>query len=83
MGLNLNTPLPFSVKTLPTLPALSNDFGLYCDEMFVSVGLRGFEKAEVEGGGKAGADPYLAIGKFSSMGDRELGSKADLAGELR
>lgn len=47
----------------------------------MSVGLRGLEEAD--GGGKAGAAPFLPIGKFSSMGDKELGSKANLAGELR
>lgn len=47
----------------------------------MSVGLSGLEDAD--GGGKVGAAPYLPIGKFSSMGDKELGSKANLAGELR
>lgn len=47
----------------------------------MSVGLSGLEEAD--GGGKAGAAPYLPRGKFSSMGDKELGSKANLAGELR
>ena len=81
VGWNLNTPFAFSCRTLPALPPLSKDIGLYCDEAFVSVGLRGVGKADW--GGNAGADPYLPIGKFSSMGDRELGSKAALAGELR
>lgn len=50
----------------------------------MSAGLKGLEKAEeADGGGKAGADPCLPIGKFSSMGDKEFGSKADFAGELR
>lgn len=48
------------------------------------MGLKGFEKAEAaDGGGKDGADPYLPMGKFSSMGERELGSNDALAGELR
>lgn len=54
VGWNLNTPLPFSVKTLPWLPALSSDIGLYCEETLVSVGLNGFAD---DGGGKAGAEP--------------------------
>jgi len=29
VGWNLNTPFAFSVMTLPPLPALSNDIGLY------------------------------------------------------
>lgn len=81
VGWNLNTPLAFSVKTLPELPALSK--GLYCEEEFVSVELSGAEGGAPDGGGNAGAAPYLPMGKFSSMGERELGSKVDLAGELR
>jgi len=47
----------------------------------VSVGLSGLEEAD--GGGKVEVDPYLPIGKFSSMGDKDLGSKAASAEELR
>ena len=54
VGWYLKAPLPFSVKTLPWLPALSSDIGLYCEETLVSVGLNGFAD---DGGGNAGAEP--------------------------
>ena len=53
VGWNLKTPLPFSVRILPCLPALSSDIGLYCEEAFVSDGLKGF----ADDGGNAGAEP--------------------------
>lgn len=84
VGWNLNTPFAFSVKTLRVLPALSSEIaGLYCDEALVSVGLKGFARPDA-GGEKAGEEPCLPIGKFSSIGDNECGSKlkAALAGEL-
>lgn len=45
----------------------------------MSVGLSGM--VEDDGGGKAGAEPWRPIGKFSSMGDRQDGSKRPLTGE--
>ena len=45
----------------------------------MSVGLSGMVEDDV--GGKAGAEPWRPIGKFSSMGDRQDGSKLPLTGE--
>lgn len=77
VGWNWNTPLPSSTNKLDWLPALSRDMGLYRE--FVSVGLRGFN----DGGPIAFVDPWILEEKFSSIGEREFGSKLDLAGELR
>ena len=45
----------------------------------MSVGLSGM--VEADGDGKAGAEPWRPIGKFSFIGDRQDGSKFPLTGE--
>lgn len=45
----------------------------------MSVGLSGFAD---DGGGKAGVEPRRLSGKFSSIGERQEGSKMPLTGEL-
>lgn len=64
------------MNALPWLPALSIDMGLYKE--FVSIGLKGFDESPpVET-----IEPYRLPGKFSSIGDRDWGSKTERAGEL-
>lgn len=56
---------------------LSADIGLYTEFASDEAGPRG--RVVVE---KLGADAYRVTGKFSSMGDNEVGSKTDFVGEF-
>lgn len=72
---------PFRSSTVrelrfPVLPLLSIENGLYTE--LVSGSLRLNVVVTKEGV----LDPFRPTGKFSSMGDNEVGSKADLVGEL-
>jgi len=67
-GWKLNAPFPSSImRVLPTLSLLWTDIGLHRE---LESGPGNWSVVDEE----TGADPYRLTGKFSSMGDKAMGS---------